>query len=292
MATTEGEPLTPCPVCRSATEAAGEVLSQFSGQQFQIRQCPTCKFTFVANPRQDFDQIYTADYYHGRGADPLVDYYGELQNPKTIRRHEWSGILKWVSSLTPVNNGTCWLDYGSGAGGLVTFLRAHGVPEAIGYEPSPFSDTIEKGLDEAEFDKSQGRFDIVTAIEVIEHVIDPVAELRRIRHVLKPGGMLVLTTGNAAPYRGRITSWRYVSPDIHVSFFEPGTLARALREADFEPQFPGFVKGWNEIIRFKILKNLHRRSSSSLDNLLPWPLLVRLADRRYGLSAQPIGVAR
>ena len=61
----------------------------------------------------------------------------------------------------------------------------------------------------------------MTAIEVLEHTLDPLAELRRIRALLRPGGLLLLTTGNAAPFASRLTQWPYVIPEIHVSFFEP-----------------------------------------------------------------------
>ena len=50
-------------------------------------------------------------------------------------------------------------------------------------------------------------------------------------------GLLFLTTRNAAPFRKRLSSWRYVVPDVHVSFFEPTTLAVALEVAGFIMNF-------------------------------------------------------
>jgi SAM-dependent methyltransferase len=131
----------------------------------------------------------------------------------------------------------------------------------------------------------------VTAIEVIEHVVDPVSELRRMAALLRPGGVLFLTTGNAAPYAERLREWRYVIPEIHVSFFEPRTLRLALEKAGLRPDEPGFGPGWTDIVRFKVLKNLRRRSISPLDRFVPWPLVARLLDRRLQLAAHPIGRA-
>jgi SAM-dependent methyltransferase len=147
-------------------------------------------------------------------------------------------------------------------------------------------------VSESEMATSLERFDVVTAIEVIEHAVDPVGELKRIRAVLKPGGLLFMTTGNAAPFRDRLPSWRYVTPDVHVSFFEPETLAAALRAAGFEPAFPGFGPGWVDIIRFKTLKGLRRHRRSRLEGLVPWRLAAHMVDRHLRLSAQPIGWAR
>ena len=286
-----------CRICGGQSVDAGEVTSEYSHRRYRLRRCPSCRFAFVANPWLDMEAIYDEAYYRGRGADSLVDYVTEAEHPETtVRLYEWRGILARVASLVTVSAATSWLDFGCGAGGLVQFLRGAGVPGAVGFEPGWASTWLEERsipvVSERQLDQSSGRFDVVTAIEVIEHAVDPVAELRRIRAVLRPGGLLFLTTGNAAPFRHRLTSWRYVTPDVHISFFEPETLAGALRSAGFLPAFPGFGAGWADIIRFKTLKSLRRHRRTAVEALVPWPAAARLIDRRLRLSAQPIGWAR
>ena len=285
-----------CPVCAAPTEPVATLPGAVVQQQFELRHCPTCRFSFVANPCTDYARIYDEAYYHGRGADPLVDYVFELEHPdQTIRRHEWDGIVKAVRSLVPVSTQTRWLDFGCGNGGLVRHVRDRVGCQTFGYDVGWITtrarDLGLPILTDDELDRAAGTFHVVTAVEVLEHVADPLDTLRRIRALLKAGGLFFYTTGNAGPFRGRLTSWGYVRPDIHISFFEPATLERALRAAGFRPEFRGFLPGFTDIIRFKALKNLGLRRRAAWQRLLPWAAAARVLDRRLRISAHPIGWA-
>jgi SAM-dependent methyltransferase len=290
-----GEPS--CRICQADTVAAGCKRSSWSGRDFALRRCPSCQFAFVANPRLDYDALYDDDYYHGRGADPLLDYVEEVEHSETtVRKYEWQGICQLVSSFVPTGPATRWLDYGCGLGGLVEFVRRRGMADAVGFDQGwSMRQLQERGvphLSVDEIESTSGSFDVVTAIEVIEHTVDPVGELARMRTLLRPGGLLFLTTGNAAPYRDRLAAWRYVMPDIHVSFFEPPTLALALDKAGFDAEFPGYQPGWDDIIRFKVLKSLGVRRDTWPSRTVPWGVASRVVDRRLKPSAHPIGWAR
>ena len=273
---------------------AGRVFGRVADREFQLAQCHACGFAFVVDPMPD--SRTTFDYYAGADADPLVDYIGEIEYPaETIRIYEWRGLVNVVGALVPLRPETRWLDFGCGTGGLVRHCRdALGV-DIVGYEQSEGARLAGSAgtplVDASQFDALRGTFDVITAIEVLEHLVDPLAELGRIRSLLADGGVFFYTTGNAAPYRNRLTRWRYVIPEIHVSFFEPRTLELALRKSGFAADFRGFLPGFEDVIRFKILKNLGRKRRSSLESVVPWNLLSRVVDRRFGLTAHPIGWA-
>ncbi len=286
----------PCRICGSPVDAVGSRYGQFARRSFTIGRCPQCGFACVVDPWLDYDLIYDNEYYEGRGADPHVDYIAALSDPdRTTQKFEWRGVLSCVDGIVPVTHATHWLDYGCGVGGLVQYLRSHGVPDAVGFEQGWSVERLaEKGiphLQPQDLPELAGTFDVITAIEVIEHAIDPLGELRRMRALLKPGGILFLTTGNAEPYRHKLSEWRYIMPEVHISLFEPRTLALALGKAGFVAEYPGFGRGWTDMYRAKALRTLGVQRTGPISSLPPWPVLARAFEARLRLARQPIGVA-
>jgi 2-polyprenyl-6-hydroxyphenyl methylase/3-demethylubiquinone-9 3-methyltransferase len=108
-------------------------------------------------------------------------------------------------SRTPLE-GKSALDVGCGAGLLAEPLARLGA-SVTGIDASP--EVIEVARDHAarqglaidyragEVEALEGEFDLVTAMEVIEHVADPAAFLKALARRLAPGGLLVMSTPNA-----------------------------------------------------------------------------------------------
>jgi SAM-dependent methyltransferase len=253
----------------------------------------------VGDPRRDFVDIYSEAYYRGRGIDPFIDYVFELENAdSTVRVYEWVGILKLVKSLypQPIDARLRWLDYGCGNGGLVRFIRAKTGCDITGYDEGWIVEkAIEAGIPvtrHKELLTSGEKFDIVTAIEVLEHVEDPIKTLSEIRSLMNPGGLFFFTTGNALPQRKNLLQWGYFLPEIHISLYEPGTLVTALEMTGFRPQlFEKMLAGWVDIIRYKVLKSMGIRRKNAFEKILPWQLINPLVDSLMHVSAHPIAWA-
>jgi 2-polyprenyl-6-hydroxyphenyl methylase / 3-demethylubiquinone-9 3-methyltransferase len=98
------------------------------------------------------------------------------------------------------------LDVGCGAGLLTEPLTRLGA-RATGVDAAPELITVARehaaamGLDidyrERTVEETEGQFDLVTAMEVVEHVADPGAFLKALAKRLAPGGLLILSTPNA-----------------------------------------------------------------------------------------------
>ena len=122
-------------------------------------------------------------------------------------------MLRIVDGLVGLDRATRWLDHGCGLGGAVRYARAHGFDGVYGFDEGYAGNVMRQegvpSIERRDFGHLAGSFDVVTSIDVLEHVVDPVAVLREIRGLLRPGGVLFLTTGNAEPFRRRLLDWSW-----------------------------------------------------------------------------------
>jgi 2-polyprenyl-3-methyl-5-hydroxy-6-metoxy-1,4-benzoquinol methylase len=68
-----------------------------------------------------------------------------------------------------------------------------------------------------------GRFDLITACEVIEHVAHPADLLRHLKRFLEPGGHVLLTTPNGLYFRNRLPTYADIEDPhaLEVRQFKP-----------------------------------------------------------------------
>jgi SAM-dependent methyltransferase len=288
------DPSVVCPVCAGKAVSLGSCKGILDKRDYEMLRCKSCRFAFISNYRHDYANVYDRDYYHGTGADLKVNYAYEIENFRdTIRNYEWKGIFEIYSKLTGGRGK--WLDFGCGGGGLVRYAKERGV-DAVGFEEGWIAEKgRQKGvsiLDASELEGQEGCYDFISAIEVMEHLPDPVQVLKQIRKLLKPGGILFITTGNAEPWRDDLLAWQYTHcPDVHISFYEPDVMKNCMERASFRPEAFDFFGGFTDIIKFKVLKSFKIRNRSLLFDVLPWSVVSRIVDSRHRVTAQPYGVA-
>lgn len=136
------------------------------------------------------------------------------------------------------------LDVGCSSG---AFLHAAVKPgfRAEGVEPAPKAAAtaqaaglkVHQGLlQEAGY--ADGQFDAITLFEVIEHLQHPQDLLKECRRILRPGGILLVGTGNAGSWSMAAMGARWEYLHIarhggHVSFFNPGSMALLAQRSGF-----------------------------------------------------------
>jgi SAM-dependent methyltransferase len=121
------------------------------------------------------------------------------------------------------------LDFGSGKGFLIRLLLDE-AKDAWGFDPYPQAIFAQDRIFTALPD---GPFDLITAIEVLEHATDPVGILRSLRERLAPDGTLLLSTELFdAEIHG--ADWHYLAPEHgqHITFYSREGLRRVAQAAD------------------------------------------------------------
>lgn len=91
------------------------------------------------------------------------------------------------------------LDAGCGAGNMMHHLSRHGKVKGIDIDPRPVKQARLRGYDVCQADATQllpfddHTFDVITALDLLEHIDRDIAMLREAYRVLKPGGHIVIT---------------------------------------------------------------------------------------------------
>jgi 2-polyprenyl-3-methyl-5-hydroxy-6-metoxy-1,4-benzoquinol methylase len=132
------------------------------------------------------------------------------------------------------------LDVGAGAGILVKKASNEGFLSE-GIEPLKYLTdiAIKKNikvnygtLDDYKFDY---KFDIVTCVDVIEHVSDPIRLLKGIFANLKENGIALIITPDVNSLMSKIMKWKWWHIRVaHIAYFNKKTLKIALDKTQFK----------------------------------------------------------
>jgi len=227
----------PCNLCGSRDNivlfAAGEA------QINQVVKCKQCGLMY-ASPRRDADHVEIAAW----GDDPNFDV--AEKNPgridkERLQTRDYAETRAMLNKLYPQRGKI--LEIGSSLGFLLKTFRDDGW-QVLGVEPDAILvryarnrqgiETINALLEDAGIPDNS--VDVVVMLHVIEHVPDPVATLREIFRVLKPGGHLVMETPRYDTLMFKLMGRRErsLSCDGHIFFFTTESLRRAYERAGFE----------------------------------------------------------
>ena len=252
----------PCVCCEYPRLEPTGWRGQASGLPFGISRCPSCG-VMSTDPLPGIDQVnryYAEEFSYG-----WYRLYSRAKRRDAVER---------ASELAPVL-GNRVLDLGGGLGYLSEVLRGRGFDATV-YDPY---------ADASVARPTEGTFDSVVSLHVLEHTRDPLAFLEDAARFLKPGGHIVLAVPNAGGegYARLGMTWEWAQPPVlHIHHFTSDGLARLLERAGFADVDVSFHERWDA------------NSESDLRSRV-WPRLIRRLKsvpvlRRYGTWQR--GVAR
>lgn len=206
-----------CRLCGS------EALLWGDRRDIALHRCTACGF--VSGRPAVVQDI--AEYYD--------TYYSHPAPPAPEARYE-----EWLARAEAEVGCGRLLEVGAGSGGLVRVaLRRGWSVDATEVSQSALEPLRGTGavvfagpVEGAGY--SDGQFDLVVSLEVLEHLPTPLAHLKQLARVTRSGGLLLLTTPNFAGLSRRWLGlrWRVVDPE-HLGYFTARTLFQALRTAGY-----------------------------------------------------------
>lgn len=216
-----------CCICESAdirsfTAAAYD--AEVPGAQVNIKECKHCSFAWqfpLARTEAESSEVFTAAY---KNAKTTESSYFNPESKRAIAQLEF----EFVQTL-PTLNPTV-LDIGAGSGVFSKLASDQGwrvtaVDPAM--DPARFAHHPNIRAVRGTLEQLQDHecFDVVTLWDVIEHVPDPLALLNQASQRLKPGGWLVLETGNyKSADRIELGAAHWIFQLDHRWYFAPDSL--------------------------------------------------------------------
>ncbi len=236
----------PCALCGAGSpdvlfvcDAAFVSSLVFAGHQqaYTICKCARCGLVYVGEEVSDalLGELYGAEYYQGRDAGGFTDYAADERKYRA-RFH------RRLEQLRPHIAGGRVLDVGCALGWFLAEAKAQGW-QAEGVEMSEHAANFVREthgvhvhtarLQEAGLEP--GSFDLIALWDTIEHLPDPRSILRTCFDLLKPGGFVVLSTGNVDAWRSRVQgrNWALMRPPKHLYYFTPKTLRSLVDQVGF-----------------------------------------------------------
>jgi SAM-dependent methyltransferase len=196
----------------------------------ECRACGLVYYDPAAKPQPP--AAYDAGYFLG---GEYLDYGRD----KAVLQRNFDDRIAYLRTLAP---GGRLLEIGSAYGFFLERAKAFWSVRGLYIS----EDAARHGRETLGLDVAHGEFlnlpdepaayDLICLWDTIEHLEHPVRTIKKAAKWLKPGGHLVLTTGDVDSWVARIRkgAWRQVHPPTHLYYFSPATLRRAFEDAGLE----------------------------------------------------------
>lgn len=230
-------PIDACGLCGSADRT-----ERFRQEPFAVVECEACGLVYVT-PRLEatvLPDVYDTGYWES--PDPSSRGYGDYVGDAELYLKTFRVRAGFISGF--IDEPGRVLDVGCAAGFFLAVMAERGWQvEGVELSPAIAAHACERlgpsrihvgRLEDADF--APGSFDLVTLWDVVEHVEDPVALLKRVSSLVRPGGAVLIETQNVGSRFARLlgSSWQHYKHLEHLYHFSPETVSRLLHDAGLE----------------------------------------------------------
>jgi len=188
-----------------------------SGIPVPYFRCWVCGFLFTRFFDHWTSNEFKAHIYNDSYSQVDPDY-------AAIRPESWGCLIaEHLGEFLPRISA---LDYGGGTGRLAEVLRERGVKRAETWDP----------FNRAFLAPPEGNYNLVSCIEVLEHLPDPKAGIKSLVSHLPGEGALLLSTLLQPEDIGKVgVKWSYLAPrNGHISLYTVSSLQHLLRTWGFQ----------------------------------------------------------
>ena len=207
-------------------------------RRYDYLKCPACHLWWVSNPDKDYKKLYeTKEYwwlYHKERKWDAVDEQPRIDND-----------LKYSTWRLPVIQQYCTvgtvLEIGSSTGTMLKVLKDAGGYNPVGIEPC--SEVASKA---AEYSGCavygqvepfiQGEWDMLLAFDVIEHLTNPIEEIKSWTSKLKTGKVFICELPDAG-CEGAMThgvNWDLAIPMEHIYQYQQRHIQTLLKGLGYQ----------------------------------------------------------
>jgi SAM-dependent methyltransferase len=227
----------PCPACASA-----DVSERFTKIRFGYARCAACGSLYLTPrpPAAMFDQFYrdsnAVEFFANR-------FYRDTEAVRRERMFKPRArlVADWAAKLGAADR---LVDIGAGFGTFLEEVRATGAfGSVVAVEPARKLSAVcrEKGLDVLEMPVERAAVERVeasfsTCFEVFEHVHDPLAFVRAMGAVVRPGGVVFFTTLTISGF-DLLELWdqsKSIMPPNHINLLSTQGLRTLVERAGLE----------------------------------------------------------
>ncbi|MHC5054808.1 MAG: class I SAM-dependent methyltransferase [Planctomycetota bacterium] len=263
---------------------------------FRLVRCDGCGLLYV-KARPDDAEIDEAHRTGLHGGDEQLEVTGAFGD---ARVRELVELLRGLYGRNAAWPAWSWLDIGCGHGEFLVALREFfgGKVRVRGVEPNAAKrrSAADRGmvLMESVPPPRDGRYDVISALNVFSHLPDPPAALAEWSRLLKPGGEILVETGDTAGLDSSRHHRPFHLPD-HLSFASERIVVSILARTGFEilqvRKFPVVRLGALAVTK-EIAKIFWPGKTSALARMMKLRMLGRTDMYvRARLTGQPTGRA-